>query len=368
MKIIGLIVNPIAGMGGSVGLKGTDDGIYKKAIKLGAQPVTPQRIKTFFSYIGKKKDVMFYVAPMEMGEDYIKEFSLEYEVIGSIEGETSPKDTKRIAKKMLDKGIELLIFCGGDGTARDIYDAVQLNIPVIGIPSGVKMFSSIFALNPQAAYNLFEGFLEGAELQECEVLDIDEEAFRNDRLDSKLYGYLKVPKRKTLIQGGKKSSGNKKSEAQNKKEIAEFVIEQMETNIIYFLGPGTTVKTISEELKIEKSLLGVDAIYNKKLLEKDVNEQRILKLLDKFKTSNANICISPIGGQGFIFGRGNKQFTPNILKQINRDNIIILSTEDKLKELNCLRVDTGDTHVDERLKGYIKVIVGRNQKELMEVK
>jgi len=368
MRTIGLIVNPIAGMGGSVGLKGTDNGIYKKAIKLGAQPVTPQRIKKFFSYIEKKTDVMFYVAPEEMGEDYIKNFPLEYEVIGTIEGETSPKDTKRIAKTMLDKKIELLIFCGGDGTARDIYDAIQLEIPVIGIPSGVKMFSSIFALNPRAAFNLFESFLEGAELQECEVLDIDEEAFRNDRLDSKLYGYLKVPKRKTLIQGGKKSSGNKKSEAQNKTEIAEFVIQQMENNTLYFLGPGTTVKTISEVLKIDKSLLGVDAIYNKKLMEKDVNEQRILKLLEKYKSSKAKVCISPIGGQGFIFGRGNKQFTPNVLKQISRDDIIIVSTEDKLKELDCLRVDTGDTQVDERLKGYIKVIVGRNQKELMEVK
>lgn len=367
MRKIGVIVNPIAGMGGSVGLKGTDGGIYKKAMELGAEPVTPQRIKKFLSYIEERRDLLFLVAPNEMGEVYFKNKGFNFEIIGEINNnETNPADTKRIAKKMLEKGIELLIFCGGDGTARDIYDAIDLNIPVIGIPSGVKMFSSIFAINPEAAYNLFRSFLKGTELQESEVLDIDEEAFRENRLNSKLYGYLKVPKAKNLIQGGKKSSGKKPSESQNKVEIANFMIEQMKRDVIYFLGPGTTVKTISDELNISKALLGVDAIYNKKLLEKDINENRILNLLSEY--NEARICVSPIGGQGFIFGRGNKQFTPNVLRKVNKENIIIVSTENKLKELKCLRVDTGENQIDDKLKGYVKVIIGYNEKELIEVK
>lgn len=368
MRKIGLIVNPIAGMGGSVGLKGTDGGIYKKAINLGAEPVTPQRIKAFLPNIKEqeKEKLLFLVAPSKMGENYVRNFDLKYKVIGEIDENTSAEDTKKITEKMMEEGIELLIFCGGDGTARDIYDVVDLKLPVIGIPSGVKMFSSIFAINPQAAYNLLKNFLEGSEFQENEVLDIDEDAFRDDTLDSKLYGYLKVPKAKEFIQGGKKSSGKKRSEAENKVKISKYLINEMEEDTLYFLGPGTTVKSISEELNLENSLLGIDAIYNKKLLQKDINEAKILELLEKY--NKVKIVISPIGGQGFIFGRGNKQFTPKVIKKVGRENIIVISTENKLKELNCLRVDTGDEKIDKMLKGFIKVIIGSNERELIEVK
>ncbi len=366
MRKVGLIVNPVAGMGGSVGLKGTDGGIYKRSVELGAEPVTPQRIRSFLSHIKEMQDILFLVAPKNMGAKYVKEKDLDFEIIGEISGETTAADTKKIAKEMVKSCIDILIFCGGDGTARDIYDAVGLKIPVIGIPSGVKMFSSIFAVNPEAAYNLFKSFLQGTELQEKEVLDIDEDAFREDTLDSKLYGYLKVPKVKNLIQGGKKRSGKKKSESQNKQDIARYVIEEMREDTVYFLGPGTTVKSISDELNITKSLLGIDAVYNKELLEKDVNEKGILVILSKYES--AEICISPIGGQGFIFGRGNKQFTPEVIKKIGTENILILSTPNKLKELNCLRVDTGDADTDKMLRGYVKVVVGYNEKELIEVK
>jgi len=366
MRKIGLIVNPIAGMGGAVGLKGTDGEIYKKAIKLGAEPITPQRIKLFLSNIKEKEDLLFLVAPGKMGENYLKDLNFDFEVIDEIGEKTTANDTKRIAKEMLEKDIELLIFCGGDGTARDIYDVVDLKIPVIGIPSGVKMFSSFFAINPQAAYNLLESFLDGSELQESEVLDIDEEAFREDKLDSKLYGYLKIPKVKQFIQGGKKASGKKRSEAENKVQIAKYIIDDMKEDVVYFLGPGTTVKSISDELNISKSLLGIDAVYNKELLEKDINEEKILEILREYH--NGKIVISPIGGQGFIFGRGNKQFTPEVIEKVGKENIIVVSTEAKLKELNCLRVDTGDLETDDVLKGFIKVIIGPKEKELIEVK
>lgn len=366
MRKIGLIVNPIAGMGGSVGLKGTDGGIYKEAIELGAEPITPSRIKTFLSSINKKEDLMFLVAPEQMGENYIKEFDFQFEVVGKIGEKTTANDTKKLAQKMLEEQIEILIFCGGDGTARDIYDVVDLKIPVIGIPSGVKMFSSIFAINPRAASTILQKFLEGTELQENEVLDIDEEAFRHNKLESKLYGYLKIPKVTQFVQGGKKSSGKKKTEAQNKVQIAKYIIDNMQENMVYFLGPGTTAKSISDQLNIEKSLLGIDALYNKKVLDSDINEARILEILKQY--NKAKIIVSPIGGQGFIFGRGNKQFTPEVIKKIGKDNIIVISTEEKLKELSCLRVDTGNSEVDEIIKGFRKVIIGFEEKELIEVK
>jgi predicted polyphosphate/ATP-dependent NAD kinase len=366
MKKIGLIVNPIAGMGGAVGLKGTDGNKFKKAKELGAKPVTPERVKQFLSYIDKNMDISIYVAPGKMGENYVKSYDFKYSIVGEIPKQTEAADTQRIVQKMKDENVDLLVFCGGDGTARDIYDAIELSIPVIAIPSGVKMFSAVFAVSPKAAAEILESFLHGTEYVEKEVLDIDEEAYRDDKMQSKLYGYLKVPKVQSLIQAGKHRSRTDRPIKEIKKEIAHFFIENMLEDCVYLLAPGTTVKTIAKELGIPYVLLGIDAIFNKKLIKTDLNEDGILKLFEKYQRFKA--IISPIGGQGFILGRGNKQFTPEVIKKIGVENFIIISTELKLKELDSLRVDTGDSDLDLKFHGYMKVITGYNKKELVEVK
>jgi len=366
MKKIGLIVNPIAGMGGSVGLKGTDGDIIKDAIKLGAKPVVPRRMDTFLSHIESKDEIYLLVAPGKMGEELVSGKGFRYEIIGHIQHQTTANDTKRIAKLMVEEQVELLIFCGGDGTARDIFDAVELKIPVVAIPSGVKMFSSVFALNPKAAAKIVDMFIEETtDTLEKEVLDIDEDAFRDNRLDSKLYGYLVVPKIQNLIQNAKDSSKVGRTIDENKYEIAQQIIETMEEDILYLLGPGTTVKSITDQLNLVKSLLGVDAIYYKSLVGEDLNESGIIELLDKYQ--KAKIIVTPIGGQGFVFGRGNKQFTPRILKRVGKNNIIIIGTEDKIKSLKCLRVDTGDDETDKMLEGLTKVIIGYKEELICKI-
>lgn len=366
MKKIGFMVNPIAGMGGSVGLKGTDGIIVKEAIKLGATPVVPKRIEAFLKHLNSKDEIYLLVAQGKMGEALIEGKGLRFEVIGHIQQYTTAKDTKRIAKLMLEKEIELLIFCGGDGTARDIYDAIDLTIPVVAIPSGVKMFSSVFALNPKAAAQILDKFVEkSTETQEKEILDIDEEAYRGGRLVSKLYGYLLVPKVLELTQSSKSSSKLGRSEQENKAEIAQQIVETFENDTLYLLGPGTTVKAIMNKLNLEKSLLGVDALYNKSLVREDVNENDILNLLDKYR--RAKIIVSPIGGQGFVFGRGNKQFTPKVLKKIGKNNIIIIGTEEKIKSFKCLRVDTGDDELDNILSGLTKIIIGYKEELICKI-
>jgi predicted polyphosphate/ATP-dependent NAD kinase len=357
MKKIGFIANPIAGMGGSVGLKGTDGDVIEEALKLGAEPVVPKRMETFFNHLESMEEIYLLVAPGKMGEEFVNGKGFKYEVIGNIQQHTTADDTKRIAKQMLEKQIELLIFCGGDGTARDIFDVLELKIPVIAIPSGVKMFSSVFSLNPKAAAQMVDIFVEAStETQEKEVLDIDEEAFRENRLVSKLFGYLLVPKIQNLTQNSKDSSKVGRTIEQNKTEIAQRIVETLEKDTLYLLGPGTTVKSITDQLKLTKSLLGVDAILNKALIGVDLNESNIIKLLEKYQ--EAKIIVTPIGGQGFVFGRGNKQFTPKILRRVGKNNIIIIGTEDKVKSLPCLRVDTGDDDIDKILTGLIKVIIG----------
>ncbi|MBY8981104.1 MAG: ATP-NAD kinase family protein [Candidatus Lokiarchaeota archaeon] len=366
MKRIGLIANPIAGMGGSVGLKGTDGEIIKDAMKLGAKPVVPKRVEAFINHIESKEGIYLLVAPGKMGEELVSGKGFRYEVIGHIQQHTTAEDTKRIANLMLEKQIELLIFCGGDGTARDIFDAIELKIPVVAIPSGVKMFSSVFALNPKAAAQILDKFLgETTDTLEKEVLDIDEDAFRENRLVSKLYGYLVVPKVQNLIQNAKDSSKVGRTIDENKYEIAQQIIETMEEDTLYLLGPGTTVKSITDQLKLYKSLLGVDAIYNKDLIGKDLNESGIVELIDKYQ--KVKIIVTPIGGQGFVFGRGNKQFTPKILKRVGKKNIIIIGTEEKIKNLKCLRIDTGNDEIDEIIKGLTKVVIGYKEELICSI-
>ena len=363
MKRTGLVVNPIAGMGGSVGLKGTDGKTYKKALELGAKPTTPQRIEETLALI-KRKDLYFIVAPGKMGEDFIKKFDFKYEVISKIEEETNADDTKRIIREMVEKGIDLLIFVGGDGTARDVYDVLGLTIPVVGIPSGVKMFSPVFALSTFAAAEIINN--ETKQLIEKEVLDIDEEAFRAGKLGAKLYGYLKVPKNLSLLQGKKEPSNVTKPEKISKEEIAQYIFENLEKNTLYILGPGTTLATIAEKMGVGKTLLGIDAIFKGQLIGTDLNEQGMLALIKEHKT--IKIIVTPIGGNGFIFGRASKQFTPEVLNLIGKENVSVVATEDKISRLECLRVDTGDAKTDNNLKGHRKVITGYKTETLIEVK
>jgi len=202
-KKIGLIVNPLAGMGGSVGLKGTDGVLYKRALELGATPVTPVRTKDVLTHLKRANNIDLYTAPGSMGEDYATGFPSERITVGSVSGETSPDDTKRIARQMMERGVDLIMFVCGDGTVRDICDTLGLDIPVVAVPAGVKVFSAVFSNSARAAAELVDAFVEGAPATEEEVLDIDEDAFRQNTLASRLYGSLMVPDVKQFLQGGK---------------------------------------------------------------------------------------------------------------------------------------------------------------------
>jgi predicted polyphosphate/ATP-dependent NAD kinase len=363
MKKIGLIVNPIAGMGGSVGLKGTDGDAYKKAIELGAKPTTPQRIEDTLTLINRK-DLYFLVAPSKMGEDFIKKFNFKYEVVSEIAKETNADDTKKIVGEMHKKGVELLVFVGGDGTARDVYDVLGLSTPVLGIPSGVKMFSPVFALSTYAAAEIINNITD--EVVEKEVLDIDEEAFREGKLGAKLYGYLNVPKNSNFLQSKKEPSNVSKPEKISKEEIAQYISEKIESDILYILGPGTTLKTIADKIGVEKTLLGIDAVFNSELVGTDLNEKGLMELIEKYDITK--MIVTPIGGNGFIFGRASKQFTPEVLNLIGKENILVVATEDKVSRLECLRVDTGDAKTDTIFKGHVKVITGYKTETMIEVK
>ena len=365
-RIIGLIVNPVAGMGGTVGLKGTDGKMYKKALELGAEPVTPERTNDLLAHIKRKDDVALLVAPGEMGERYAKALDVPFTVIGKTGEETTAEDTKRIAREMVHRGSELLVFVGGDGTARDICHAIGSRVPVVAVPAGVKVFSSAFALSARAAAEMVDAFMDGTEVAEEEVLDIDEDAFRADRLASMLYGYLVVPEVPKFLQPGKVASSVSQSAMAGKQDIAACIVEEMDPETLYLLGPGTTVKAITGEMDLPKTLLGVDAVRGRKLIGKDLNEGGIISLFERYK--KRKIIVTPIGGNGFIFGRGSKQLSPQVIRQVGRNNIMVVATRDKVGPLDCLRVDTGNLEVDEMLSGYIEVTVGYKEGMMANVR
>ena len=368
-KKLGLIVNPIAGIGGRVGLKGSDGpDILRKARELGAVSASPQRTVEALRRIAAIKDSIELITyPHEMGEDEARESGFEPTVIGQItKGRTTSADTRNAAREMLERGVDLILFSGGDGTARDIYEAVNGEVPVLGIPAGVKIHSGVFAINPVSAGDLAVRFLEGREtdVRDAEVMDIDEEAFRENRVSARLHGYLRVPYEKALVQSSK--GGSPPQEELSLEAIASDVVEGMEDDTLYIIGPGTTTRPIAEQLGLPKTLLGVDIVHNRKLIASDVNEAKLLELL---KDRKAKIIVTAIGGQGFIFGRGNQQISPEVIKKVGEENVIVVATPGKLASLEGrpLLVDTGDGELDKRLSGYIKVITGYSRRVVYKV-
>jgi predicted polyphosphate/ATP-dependent NAD kinase len=367
-RTIGFIVNPVAGMGGAVGLKGTDGkAILDKAKSLGAKPIASTRAEAFLTELAPiKNSIHLLVGAGEMGEQEAEKVGYTYMVVGERHQETSSEDTKAIAQSMVEAKVDLLVFCGGDGTTRDIQKAVDMKLPVLGVPTGVKMHSAIFAVNPQAAARVVYRFLNGdLPLREAEVMDVDEQAFREGRLSAELYGYMLTPYEPHLIQANKMASPMTEDEVRNQAAIAVYIIESMQSDTLYILGPGTTTRTISDLLDQKKTLLGVDLFWNKKIIAKDVNEAQILQALNG---KQVKIIVTPIGGQGFVFGRGNQQISAKVIRQVGLDNIVVVATASKLRSLKSLKVDTGDPELDaEFRKSKVKVLADYKFWEEMSV-
>ena len=365
---LGLIVNPVAGIGGRVGLKGSDGvEIQKKALALGAVPQSLNRAIQALERLKPVDELKIITYPGEMGEDAARACGFEPTVIGSIRpGETTPEDTMNAAREMLRLHVNLLLFAGGDGTARDIYNAIGEALPALGIPAGVKIHSPVFGANPISAGDLAASYLQGkvSNLREAEVMDIDEEAFRRGVVSARLYGYLKVPFQRRLLQGLKTPSSPGEQTAMA--AIAADVVSNMEDGWLYIIGPGTTTRAITSRLGLDKTLIGVDVVAEGKLAAVDVNESQLLELLEKRR---AKIVVTPIGGQGYIFGRGNQQISPKVIKKVGRDNIIVVSTTGKIHSLRGrpLLVDTGDRAVDEMLSDHIRVVTGYNEQIVYRV-
>lgn len=371
---IGFVVNPIAGMGGRVGLKGTD-GIYKKAIELGAKPVASKKaqemLQEFVSRFSRNDQIKWFTCKAGMGSNAlqnagIKDIEIVYKLNDKV---TSAEDTKKACKKFLELDVNLIVFCGGDGTARDVFEIVGNKKPILGVPSGVKMHSGVFGINTRATAKMLHEFVnQRLTIGDAEIMDIDEDLYRKGKWNIRLFGVAKGIVEPTYIQVGK-SFFESISDDEIKDELAEHIMDEIEQNndFLYFFGSGGTIDYIARKMNVDNTLLGIDAVYQKKLVSKDLNEKKILQLLNKYQ--QAKVILSPIGAQGFILGRGNLQLSPKVIKKIGLDNIIVVSTPSKLAHTPVIRVDSGDKMLDKQFAEleFMMVVIGYHLSRVVKV-
>ena len=373
---IGFLINPVAGMGGRVGLKGTDD-LAETAARLGAEPVAAGRaqdaliaLKTMIEGRPIPHNLDWVTCSGAMGKDLLGAAGFDrIEVLYRIGSKTTAADTREAVKHFLAAGVELILFCGGDGTARDIASVVGQEVPILGIPSGVKMYSGVFGTTPERTARLVFGFLDGStQAAEADLLDLDEERYRHGEWVARPVGAALTPYEPTLTQAAK-AFVTEKTDTEVKADIAAEIGDRIEAapETLFLLGPGSTVRAVADRLGIEKTLLGIDAVVGGDLVGRDLNERDILKLAGRIR--NAVLVLSPIGAQGFVLGRGNLQLSPAVVQWIGTGNIVVVATPAKLRRTPVLHFDTGDSALDQQLagNGFIPVITGYRRMRMVPV-
>lgn len=368
---LGLVINPIAGIGGSVALKGSDGvGIAEQAIALGATAKSNARtLLALEILLPYKENIVIYTAAGDMGEHTANALGFNTEVVHQPANEaTSALDTEQTVKTLINLDIDLLLFAGGDGTARNVCHIVEDKFPVLGIPAGCKIHSGVYAITPKAAGRVVELMITNqlVSLTDADVMDIDESLFRQGIVKAKRFGEMQVPSELRYIQAVK--SGGKESDELVLQDIAADVISKMDDEL-FIIGSGSTTAFVMEELALENTLLGVDAVCEQVLIESDLTEPKLWQLIQPYAQGKVKLVITLIGGQGHIFGRGNQQLSPRVIRAIGKENILIIATKTKLNALQArpLIADTGDSELDIELSGYLAVTTGYNDQVLYPV-
>lgn len=364
---LGLIVNPLAGLGGPLGMKGSD-GLDLSEVPSGDLGRSTARALRCLARIASSQSgqLTVYGFAGEMSAqaasgDESDRVGLTFVSVGNAadRSKTTPADTQGAALTLLNHGVDLLLFVGGDGTARDIYSAVGTQVPCLGVPAGVKMHSGVYAVSPESAADIVLALMAGGlvELSEQEVRDIDEDAFRAGSVRSKYFGELLVPSIGGFLQHVK--SGGREQEELVLADITDHIIESMDPNTLYIIGPGSTTAAVMAQLGLANTLLGFDAIASSALQGGDLNAEQLATLIADH-SGPIKAIITAIGGQGHILGRGNQQLTPALIRAIGRENFIVIATKTKITALEGrpLLVDSNDPVLDIEWQGYIQVVTG----------
>ena len=377
MPRLGLLANPDAGLGGRLGLKGSD-GQAEYARSQGAEDRSGPRMRAMLDHflaIGGDglEDCHWATSDGRMGTDWIPEGIKNIDCVHSSTGTTSAEDTYTAISSLLDSEIDLLVYAGGDGTTRDIVAALAEygapELPVIGVPTGVKMHSGCFASSPKAAAEVLASWITGDLLvASTEVLDLDEDLYRQGKWVVRIYAEVMTPSSPRWMQGAKM-----RVEASGEGEIVEGIAEHIEETLVeedrlILWGSGGTLRSIGELIGFELTTLGIDATRGSEQVGTDINEREILEILDSH-LGPVTLLLSPMGGQGFLIGRGNLQLSPSVLSKVGVDGILGVVTPAKLLTLRSLRIETGEEELDSLFseKKYLKVLQGYRTTRVLPV-
>ena len=367
---LGILVNPFAGIGGALALKGSDGAeIREKALAMGAEKKANEKMAKALSILEALSGKFTVVtAAGDMGETVCESLGIPYEVIYTPSAaQTEGEDSERAAKAMVEANVDLLLFAGGDGTARNICSVVGTQVPVLGVPAGCKIHSGVYCVSPSAAGQVVSQMIAGELVSEmdAEVRDIDENAFREGKVIAKHYGEMRVPAELTYVQAVK--MGGKEDEALVLDDITAYFGEIIddEPDTYFVMGSGSTVGAVMDFLGLENTLLGVDVVKQGELIASDVTASELIALTHDKPTK---VILTVIGGQGHILGRGNQQLSPAFIRQIGKQNMLVVATKQKLQALNGkpLRLDSSDATLDAELAGAFTVITGYKDKVLCQ--
>lgn len=358
---LGVIVNPFAGIGGALALKGSDGtDIRNKALANGGEQLAMAKATLALLECTEIKDnIVIFTGSDDMGENLATKLGMKTQIVHRNGGQTEMQDTMTLASKLLEANVDLILFAGGDGTARNICSVVNTKVPVLGVPAGCKIHSGVYAISPKAAGKVLLKVIKGEllSLHEAEVRDIDEVLFRQGKVLSKHYGEMKVPSELSYIQAVK--MGGIESDELLLDDISDYVIEIMEDlpNTAFVMGSGSTVDAIMQRAQLPNTLLGVDVVKAGKVIAKDLTAADLIRLTDNTPTK---LVATVIGGQGHLLGRGNQQLSPQFIRRIGKQNIVLVATKAKLKLLGekGLISDSGDANLDNDLAGPISVVTG----------
>lgn len=363
---VGLIVNPVAGIGGRVALKGSDgQALQQRAAERGGEPRSRRRVARTLAKLARQSDLQWYTWGGAMGEGLLLECGMSPRVLGRPHSPSSAQDTVAAAVAMVDAGVDLLVFAGGDGTARDLLGAVAQRVVVLGIPAGVKMHSGVFATTPETAAEVLNRLAVGGLVSGVrrDVRDWDPARTADGEIRPKLFGELLVAELGGFVQHTKEAG--RESEALAVTEIAAQVCEMIgESEVPWVLGPGGTLAAIKQALGMEATLLGVDVFLAGKQICQDAQAQWLERL-----DGESRLVISFTRGQGFLLGRGNQQLSPRFLGGLGKQALTVVGTRSKLLTLagRPLLVDTDDPELDRALTGLIEVLAGYDDRLLYRV-